>query len=194
MTRGNFVPLFRDLVRAFPRRRPSRRNAQARLEPLEGTIMHISKHVKLVALVGIMAVASTATVAIAEPGSGVMGEPLVGAHLNEVTQINHDRIKLQTKEPTDVRVLKLTFAPGSRSGWHHHSGINMVSVASGQVTFTDNNCVAKTYGPGQPDGSVFVEGDDNPGQATSSTGAVAYVVVVLPTGAANRIEDAPICL
>lgn len=156
--------------------------------------MHILKHVKLMALVGIMAVASTATVAIAEPGSGVIGEPLVGAHLNEVTQINHDRIKLQTKEPVDVRVVKLTFKPGSRSGWHHHVGINMLSVASGQVTFTDNNCVARTYGPGQPDGSVFVEGDDNAAQVTSSTGAVAYLTVIVPTGGPNRIEDTPICL
>ena len=155
--------------------------------------MQILKHVKLMALVGVMAVASTATVAIAEPGSGVIGEPLVGAHLNEVTQINHDRIKLQTKEPIDVRAVKLTFKPGSRSGWHHHSGINMLSVKSGQVTFTNNNCVAKTYGPGLPNGSVFVEGDDNAGQATSSTGAVAYLTVIVPTGAANRIEDNPIC-
>ena len=162
--------------------------------PLEGTIMYISKGVKLAALVGIIAIATTATVAIAEPGSGVMAETLVRAHLNEVTQINHDRIKFQTKEPIDVRVQKLTFKPGSRSGWHHHPGVVIVSVASGQVTFTDNNCVGKTYGTGSPNGSVFVEGNDNAGQATSTTGAVVYVTFVLPTGAPNRIEDTPICL
>ena len=70
------------------------------------------------------------------------------AGLNETVHLNSDRIKFQTKGPTDVRVQQITFAPGSFSGWHHHPGFVIVSVASGAVTFT-SDCISKTYGPGR---------------------------------------------
>jgi len=150
------------------------------------------KRFRLAALVGMAAAATTATVAIAEPGSGISAQLLVAANLNDTAQTNHDRIKFQTKEPTDVRLQKLTFAPGARSGWHHHPGLLLVSVQSGQVTLTDHNCAAKTYGPGLPNGSVFVEAHDDAMQATSTTGAVVYVTFVVPRGAPTRIEDNPV--
>ena len=154
--------------------------------------MLYSKGFRLATLVGVAAAASTATIAIAEPGSGITSQTLVAANLNDTAQTNHDRIKFQTKEPTDVRLQKLTFAPGARSGWHHHPGVLLVSVQSGQVTLTDHGCDAKTYGPGLPNGSVFVEAHDEAMQATSTSGAVAYVTIIVPRGAPSRIEDSPV--
>jgi hypothetical protein len=101
------------------------------------------------------------------------------------------RVKFQTKDATDFRIQRLDFAPGAFSGWHHHPGIIIVAVASGAVTLWDSDCNSKTYGPGLPNGAVFVEGGDEPVQATSASGATAYVTYVAPSAdpPVFRIED-----
>ncbi|MDP9422872.1 MAG: hypothetical protein M3Q19_08575 [Pseudomonadota bacterium] len=145
----------------------------------------------IVATAAIGMIASTAT---ASPGSGVVGTPLVTADFEESVHVNSDRVKFQTKEPTDVRLVQLTFGAGSFSGWHHHPGFLIVTVASGSVTLTDSSCNSKTYGPGLPNGAVFVEGGDEPVEASSSGGAVAYVTTITPDGEPSRIEDdVPAC-
>lgn len=151
--------------------------------------MLYSKTLKLAALVGM---AAAATVAVAEPGVGVSAAPSIAAPFNDTADADHDRIRFRTKELTDVRVQKLTFAPGSRSGWHHHPGVIIVAVQTGKVTLTDHNCVSQTYGPGEPAGSVFVEAHDDPQQATSAPGAEAFVTIIVPRGAPARIDDDPV--
>jgi hypothetical protein len=147
------------------------------------------------AVVTTAAIGAVATIAIASPGSGVVGTPLVTANFDETTHWNSDRVKFQTKEPTDVRIVRLDFAAGSFSGWHHHPGLLIVSVASGSVTLTDSSCNSKTYGPGSPNGAVFTEGGDEPVEASSSGGAVAYVTTITPDGEPSRIEDdVPACV
>jgi quercetin dioxygenase-like cupin family protein len=140
------------------------------------------------ALLCAIALSATGEIASASPGQGITPQVLVTSTLVEDTVVNHDRIKVQTKDPVTVRVQKQTFAPGSFSGWHHHPGAVVVAIQSGSVSFTDANCNSKTYGPGMPDGSVFLEGDDGPHEASSSSGAVAYVTVLAP-GSVFRIED-----
>lgn len=93
---------------------------------------------------------------------------------------NNDRIKLQTKDATAIREQKLDFAPGSSTGWHHHPGIVLVTVASGTLTVVDGNCATKDYGPGSSNGQVFVESDDHAHEARTSGGAVAYVTYLVP--------------
>jgi hypothetical protein len=68
----------------------------------------------------------------------------------------------------------------------------IVAVASGAVTFTQSDCSSETYGPGLPAGSVFVEGGDVPGQASSVGGATVYATFVAPHAdpPVFRIEDA----
>jgi len=75
-----------------------------------------------------------------------------------------------------------------------HPGLVLVTVESGSVTLWQSDCSSTTYGPGLPDGAVFVEGGDEPVQATSTTGAVNYVVLVAPSADPSvfRIEDDPI--
>lgn len=147
----------------------------------------------LAAIVAVAMVGTLAAVALGSPSSGFAAENLVTANLDNAVNLNSDRVKFQTKDPTDVRVQKIVISPGGFSGWHHHPGIVIVSVLSGAVTFTHSDCSSKTYGPGLPDGAVFVEGDDDPGQASSADGATLYATFVAPR--ANppvfRIEDDP---
>jgi quercetin dioxygenase-like cupin family protein len=136
---------------------------------------------------------ASAQSASASPGAGVTPLNFVTANLLDDGHINHDRIKFQTKDPTTVRVQRLTFAPGAFTGWHHHPGLVVVAVESGFVTLTDSQCGTKTYGPGSPDGSVFVEGHADAHEARSMSGATVYVTYVSPA-ASFRVEDsAPPC-
>lgn len=136
-----------------------------------------------------MAAATMGTSALASPGSGITSTVLATGDLNEVINYNHDRIKFQTKDPTDVRVQELMFAPNAnaRTGWHHHPGIVIVTVAAGSVTAYDHNCQTKTYGKG----SVFVEGHDTPMEVRSAGGATLYATYVAPNSTPRnfRIED-----
>ena len=143
-----------------------------------------------VAVIGTLA----AAVALGSPGSAVTAETFVTANFDHTDHVNSDRVKFQTKDATDVRVQRLVFGPNSYSGWHHHPGLVLVTVESGSVTLWQSDCSSTTYGPGLPDGAVFVEGGDEPVQATSTTGAVNYVVLVAPSADPSvfRIEDDPI--
>ena len=148
------------------------------------------------AIAGVAVLGTFAAVAIGSAGSGFTPENLVtAANLANKVQWNSDRVKFQTKGPTYVRVQKIVIAPGGYSGWHHHPGIVIVTVASGQVTFTNSDCSSTTYGAGLPAGSAFVEGGDDPGQASSVGGATVYATFVAPnndpvSATTFRIEDA----
>jgi quercetin dioxygenase-like cupin family protein len=153
------------------------------------------KHARLITAIG--AIAAVGTFAAVALGSAGFGNPITvlvsRAEFNDAVHLNTDRIKFQTKGPTDVRVQAITFAPGSYSGWHHHPGFVLVTVKSGEVTNVDSQCNATTYGPGSPNGSAFVEYGDEPGDVRNTTSAPAtvYVTLVAPDSALFRIEDAP---
>jgi len=145
------------------------------------------------AIVGAAVFGVFAGVALGSAGVGFAPTTLVTGNLNNDVKWNSDRVKFQTKDPTDVRVQRIVIAPGGVSGWHHHPGIVIATVASGQVTFTKSDCSSTTYGPGLPAGSVFVEGGDDPGQASSAAGATIYATFVAPHAdpPVFRIEDSP---
>jgi hypothetical protein len=146
------------------------------------------------ATIGVAIFATFAAVALASPGFNFVPTNLVTGTLNNNVHLNSDRVKFQTKNATDVRVQRIDIAAGGYSGWHHHPGIVIATVASGAVTFTNADCSSTTYGPGLPAGAVFVESGDTPGQASSAGGATVYATLVAPH--ANppvfRIEDAPV--
>jgi hypothetical protein len=145
------------------------------------------------AIVGAAVFGAFAGVALGSVGVGFTPTNLATGTLSNDVKLNSDRVKFQTKNPTDVRVQRIDIAPGGYSGWHHHPGIVIVTVASGQVTFTNSDCSSTTYGPGLPAGSVFVEGGDDPGQASSVAGATVYATFVAPHAdpPVFRIEDSP---
>ena len=129
-------------------------------------------------------------------GSGFTATNLVAkADFDDAVQLNSDRVKLQTKGPTDVRVQTLTFQPGGHTGWHHHPGFVIVAVQSGEVTIFDSHCDSTTYGPGSPYGAAFVESGDEPMEVRNvgGTPATVYATFVAPDAdpAVFRIEDDP---
>ena len=143
---------------------------------------------------GVGVIATFVTVALASHTPfNFTTTPIVTGNLVNDVKWNSDRVKFQTKDPTDVRVARVDIAPGGRSGWHHHPGIVIVAVESGAVIVTHSDCSSKTYGPGLPNGAVFTEGGDDPMQASSITGATNYVMFVAPRAdpPVFRIEDDP---
>ena len=153
-------------------------------------LLHLRKK-WVAATVGVAVVGTFAAVAL---GSGLVftSKALVTANLDNKVQLNSDRIKFQTKDPTVVRVAAVSFSAGDTSGWHHHPGFVIVSVNTGSVTVWKSDCSQTTYGAG----SAFVETGDDPGQVTSALGATTYVTYVVPnvTPLVFRIEDpAPAC-
>jgi quercetin dioxygenase-like cupin family protein len=86
-------------------------------------------------------------------------------------------VKFQTKDPTLVRVTKITISAGGNSGWHHHPGMVVVAVVSGTVKFTHSDCSSTLH----PSGTAFVESGDDPGLAESVDGeAVVYATFIAP--------------
>jgi len=146
------------------------------------------------AIAGIVMIGTFVAVALGSAGSGFTPTTLVTGTLNNAVEVNHDRVKFQTKDPTDVRVQKIVFAPGGYSGWHHHPGVVIATVASGAVTFTESDCSSTTYGPGLPAGAAFIEESDTPGQASSAGGATVYATFIAPhaNSPVFRIEDDPV--
>ena len=151
-----------------------------------------------VRLLGIATASLIGVPAMASPGSGVTPTNLSTVTLAGDFDANHDRLKLQTKDPTTVREQRLDFAAGGHTGFHHHPGIVIVSVASGTVTLVDGGtCARKDYGPGSANGSIFIEADDHPHEAASTGGATVYVTYIVPNNGGSPVfrveEPVPFC-
>ena len=147
---------------------------------------------RVLVVVGIVASATAvATVALGSPGSGTSATILAPRSMfSDSVQVNDDRIKFQTKGPTDFVTQEVTFVPHAFSGWHHHPGVILVLVKSGHVTTHDENCQTKTYGPGE----AFVESGTAPFMVSNESDteiAVDVATQVAPTGSPFRIEDDP---
>jgi quercetin dioxygenase-like cupin family protein len=131
--------------------------------------------------------------AVASPPVNFSGEGLAAGDFDQEIHLNSERIKFQTKDPVDVVDVRLEWGAGGRSGWHHHPGMVIVVVSSGLVTVKLLDCSTKSYGPGSPNGSVFIEGEATH-QVTSTAGAVAFATAIVANDQPARIEDpVPFC-
>ena len=149
--------------------------------------------IRLKCLAAAAAISLCPSLAWASPPSNWSGERLVAADLNETIQVNDERIKFQTKGPTDTQEVKLVWQPGGSSGWHHHPGMVLVQVVYGLVDVTrvvNGQCKTVQYGVGSPNGSTFTEGDSMH-VGTSVGGAVAYATAIIADGAQGRLDDNP---
>jgi hypothetical protein len=150
----------------------------------------------LVATAGVAVVGTLAAVALGSAGVGIVSTNIVPkADNNQIIRLNSDRIKLQTKDATDVRVQTITYGPGGRTGWHHHPGFALVAVQSGEVTVFDPECNSTTYGPNSPNGAAFTEYGDRPLEVRNLTNATATIYAALVAPDADppvfRVEDDP---
>ena len=142
---------------------------------------------------GVAASAVAVTAALGSPPIGFHAANLVEeAELQAPVHLNSDRVKFQTKEPTDVRVQEVKIDVNGRSGWHHHPGMVIVAVEHGTLTVVDSSCHTTTYGTG----SVFVEYGDEPMEVrnTGTDEAHVFATNVAPDADPGvfRIEDAAV--
>jgi quercetin dioxygenase-like cupin family protein len=176
-------------------RTPPRTFTQHKEEVEALRVIRSKKRLSL-AIASVLAIGISAAAALASVGVGFAPQTLATGNLTNRVQANSDQVRLQTKGPTDVRAQKIVINAGGNSGWHHHPGVVIATVASGVVNFT-LGCTSTNYGPGQPAGSVFVEYGDTPGQASSVDGATVFVTFVAPHAdpPVFRIEDTgpPVC-
>jgi len=149
---------------------------------------HRRRVLAVIGLTSVVAVVAT-TIALASPGTSTSQILASRSTLSDSVQVNQDRIKFQTKDPTDLVTQQVTFAPGAYSGWHHHPGVILVLVKTGTVTVQDENCQKTAYSAGQ----AFIEGGTEP-MMVSNEGvetAVDVATQVAPAGSPFRIEDDP---
>jgi quercetin dioxygenase-like cupin family protein len=136
--------------------------------------------------------------ALATPGFGALSNFVFSAavlggkvHLERNDHIAHWEVALHTTGETDVITQVVTLAPGGYTGWHTHTGPQLLSVTAGTGTLysgDDPTCTGEVIAAGQShidDGSV-VRNFRNEGTAN----VVVYNTYLVPHGAPQRI-DAP---
>lgn len=128
--------------------------------------------------------------AIATPGSGILGAPV----LARGTLDGHFKLKLHdSSNRGDVVVQQVTLAPGGFTGWHTHPGPAVVIVKSGSFTMyeaDDASCEGTTYVTGQV---VVDEGYGNVhfGRNEGASATELWITFLdVPPGTSPRI-DAP---
>lgn len=92
--------------------------------------------------------------ALATPSSGFartgLSEGLLNAFDAKADKSGKWDLTLKTKDTSTVGIDQLTVSPGGYSGWHTHTGITMVTVAAGQVEWTDGEtCAVRTLHVGE---------------------------------------------
>ena len=146
------------------------------------------------AAIGLGFVAIFSVTALATTGGGVTAGPQVRGTISQDVKVNADRIKFQTKGPTDLVVQTTTYAPGGFSGWHTHPGFVLVVVESGAITL-QVGCSFNTYSATQS----FYESGTTPIMARNlgTTQVVVRITYIVPQGSLVRIEvplaQAPSC-
>ena len=133
----------------------------------------------------VAALGITVGVATATPGERTIVPEQIGAG----TIAGQVRIRQEVGESTQV--FRMTFGPGSSTGWHSHPGKTVVIVQSGEFTLyraSDPTCTGTTYEAGQ--GFVEPRISVHIGRNEGSTDAVLAVVYFrVPPGGSPRIDQ-----
>ena len=149
-------------------------------------LKHVGPVVVLSAVIALLAGAA----ALATPPTDAEVAPLARASLGQL-DAQHDGVEVKSGNTNaDVAVAEVTIAPGGSTGWHHHPGATLVSVASGTVTEYHEDCDKTVLKAG--DG--FIEGTDKSHvvQNESNADAVLYVTFIVPSDTSTeglRVDD-----
>ena len=102
-----------------------------------------------------------------------------------------DRIEVESeRHSADIAIAKVVLKPGGSTGWHHHPGVTLVSVASGTVTEYDKKCEKSVHKAGEG----FVESNDavHVVRNKGNEKAVLYATFLVPTNTTDeglRIDE-----
>jgi quercetin dioxygenase-like cupin family protein len=119
--------------------------------------------------------------------SAISATLFTSSTLTERVNVNNDRIRLKTKDPTDVHVQEVRFAPGDVVDWHDHPGFALISVKSGTMTFY-MGCEAHVTGPGE---ATVESGGPTKAVNEGTTEALFYVTYVVPKGSPRTVPTSP---
>jgi quercetin dioxygenase-like cupin family protein len=123
--------------------------------------------------------------------SAVTATLFTTSRLDERVRVHNDGIRLKRKDPTDVHVQEVHFAPGDVVDWHDHPGFALIAVKSGTMTFYGPRCDAHRVGPGQ---AMVEAGGPTKAVNEGSEEALFYVTYVVPEGAPRIVPtDPPRC-
>ena len=135
-----------------------------------------------------------ATPALATPASGFSaGQTFKGVF--PPLQVKGDKtdkwdVKIDTKDDSDVYVVRNSIAIGGQSGWHSHPGPSLITVTVGEITAYESDdplCQPKVYRAGEG----FVDSGDHAHLLKNESGAAAETVAVqfLAVGSTRRIDQ-----
>jgi quercetin dioxygenase-like cupin family protein len=133
----------------------------------------------LLVAVGVTALALVVGTALATPPRGQTATPLTRATLG-IFEAQNDGIEVESeRRSADVAIAKVVLEPGGSTGWHHHPGVTLVSVASGTVAEYDVKCEKSVFTAGEG----FVESRDEVHLVRnhSNVDAVLYATFIVPT-------------
>ena len=122
--------------------------------------------------------------ALATPPKEATVTPLTRATLGNF-EANNDGIEVESeRHSADIANAKVVLEPGGSTGWHHHPGVTLVSIASGTVAGYDHDCGKTVYKAGEG----FVERHDavHVVRNKGNVKAVLYATFLVPT---NTTEE-----
>jgi quercetin dioxygenase-like cupin family protein len=118
------------------------------------------------------------------PKGGESATPVTVTQLSRGTlgevEAENDGITVQSGTGSaDIVTVKVVIEPGGSTGWHHHPGITLVSVASGSATEYRADCEKTVLKAGEG----FFEGTDEPHVVRNEgdVDAVLYPTFLIPT-------------
>lgn len=139
-------------------------------------------------------------VALATPGSGLLGAPVHARGTLEPTLGDNlivnskSGVHVKTKGSVDLVTQELSFAPGGHTGWHSHPGPVLVTVKAGSLRLIyadDTSCQGTVYEAGD---SFVDRGDERVHIARASPfdGMVLWATYFVPGTAGStpfRIDE-----
>ncbi len=144
----------------------------------------------LLVAVGVTVLALVVGAALATPPKDATTTPLTRATLGNF-EAKSDGIEVETeRRSADIAIAKVVIEPGGSTGWHHHPGVTLVSVASGTVTEYDKKCEKSVHKAGEG----FVESNDavHVVRNKGNVNAVLYATLIVPTNTTDeglRIDE-----
>ena len=139
----------------------------------------------LLVAVGVTVLALVVGVALATPpNKGATTTLLTRATLGKFEAPN-DGIKVESeRHSADIAIAKVVLEPGGSTGWHHHPGVTLVSIASGTVAEYDKKCEKSVHKAGEG----FVESNDavHVVRNKGNVKAVLYATFLVPTSTTDE--------
>ena len=144
----------------------------------------------------VIGVAGTAVAGLVSGSLPASAFTFTSRSINSV-DIGGNDIKLKTRGQVDVKTTYSRLAPtGALTGWHHHNGPVIVTVAVGTLTFVDGQCHTWDLGAGQSylesDGQVLNAFLD-PAKNAGLTYVEWFTTRLYPAGTADPVAVAAPC-